>query len=171
MQTENHHNAVADITLPPWRREEIISIAVDTFLAIKTGSDIKAHIRSEGIVLREYSAFDPENLKKLQEDFPKNHWKAGFFCQETDPQTGKICRIIVYNDSYNETIQLHIILHEYGHAVLRHTEQCILAEQEALCFAVVMMLLLKLDDAFSLRSMFHNNKIIQSGGAMKHVSA
>ena len=26
MQTENHHNAVADITLPPWRREEIISV-------------------------------------------------------------------------------------------------------------------------------------------------
>lgn len=97
MQTENHHNAVADITLPPWRREEIISIAVDTFLAIKTGSDIKAHIRIEGIVLREYSAFDPENLKKLQEDFPKNHWKAGFFCQETDPQTGKICRIVMPN--------------------------------------------------------------------------
>ena len=86
MQPENHNSAVADITLPPWRREEIISIAVDTFLAIKTGTDIKAHIRSEGIVLREYSAFDPENLKSYRKIFQKITGKPVSFARKQIPK-------------------------------------------------------------------------------------
>lgn len=171
MNTDEHWSGARAVSLPPWRRQEIVQIAMQEFANMEQSEDAKKYITRTGIRVKGYSAFTPENLNHIRTEISSSFWKEGLLFQKPDSETGKLCRMIIYNDTYNEAIQLYIILHEYGHAVLKHTEQCVIAEQEALCFSITMIVLLGLDKVLSLRTKLHTILAVQTGGVMKNVSA
>lgn len=143
----------AKMSLPPWRFYEIVENAAAILLEadfLGEDFDCRAMIKSRGIRIKPYSAFRPENLAEMRQICNTNFWQEGMFLSAPDRQTGKPCRMIVYNDGYGEEASIVIILHEFGHYVLKHTQQSPIGELEATCFATAMITLLLLPKALQL---------------------
>ncbi len=139
-----------DFVLPPWRVLQILTTALDTLVEedfLSNDFDYMEMIRRRGIRLKPYSAFSLEHLKKLRK-MSLSFWKEGLCLAVTDEKQGQ-CRMIAYNDKVSDEIKLAIIMHEFGHIVLKHTQQCEQGEAEALCFATVMMTALSFKPSLS----------------------
>lgn len=138
--------------LPAWRVNEIIYQAVrllNDMEYYKDDFDYRKMIMKYGIRLKKYSALSPESLEKLQA-ISISIWKEGLCAVFPNKGTNQTCSLIAYNDSKSASEIMTIIMHEFGHIFLKHTEQCINAETEAFCFATAMVLLLTLESQFHL---------------------
>lgn len=138
------------LELPVWRVNQIVLAAV-RFLSEtgywKEGFDYKQAVRSKGIIIKGYSNFKEANLAELQK-VSLGLWKDGLCLVCRDKESGKICRMIAYNDNKSDAEVMQIIFHEYGHIEFRHTEQSIHGETEAYLFSAVVMLLLVAEKEF-----------------------
>ncbi len=148
--TDGHQDRPArtGYALPAWRFFEVMDIAAKKLCDAGydgKGFDCMRMITGEGIVLRGYSSFLPENLERMR-PLSKGTWQEGLcLILPADDENPAGVRMICYNDSYKNGEEMLIILHEYGHIVLKHTEQSMNGEAEAVCFATVMLLLLMLE--------------------------
>lgn len=136
--------------LPPWRMNEILLLAAETLSTeefYKDGFDYKKMIRDKGIKIRKFSSFTPDNLAAFMA-LSLSGWKEGICALFPDPETGGQCRMIAYDDGRTPAECMQIIFHEYGHIVLRHTQQSVNGEVEATCFALAMSLLVILEQQF-----------------------
>ncbi|MBO7484687.1 MAG: hypothetical protein J6T84_01330 [Spirochaetaceae bacterium] len=144
MQEENDGQAEMPYMLPNWRINEIILIAV-RFLTEEGYSennfDYKKVISSKGIVIKGYSTFSPENLKELQK-VSLSLWDEGLCLVFPDRDKGGSCCMIAFNDKKNMTETMKIILHEFAHIKLHHTEQSPNAEAEAMLFSEAVLFLM-----------------------------
>ena len=138
--------------LPRWKAKQIILDAA-SFLTkegyYKDGFDYQKMLRSKGIVLKGYSSFAPENLKELKE-VSRSLWNEGLCLVFPDKESGKTCRMIVYNDKKCATEIMQIIFHEYGHILFGHTEQCPNAEAEAILFSAIATFLMIAEQQFHI---------------------
>lgn len=138
--------------LPPWRRFEIVLLAVKTLGShewYEDGFDFKKMIESEGIQLKAFSSLAPEQFAAFRR-LSLSGWENGLCVLYPDPESGKQRRMIVYNDRLSDAACMQILFHEYGHIKLRHTQQSENGEVEANCFALVMTLLVILERKFHL---------------------
>lgn len=139
-----------DFVLPPWRVLQILTTALDTLVEedfLSDDFDYMEMIRRRGIKLKPYSAFSQEHLKVIRK-MSLSFWKEGLCLAVTDEKQGQ-CRMIAYNDKVSDEIKLAIIMHEFGHIVLKHTQQSEHGEAETLCFATVMMTALSFKPSLS----------------------
>lgn len=138
--------------LPPWRINEIL-LEVFSVLSeeeyYKEGFDYKRMIEGMGIKVKKFSSFSPENLERFKEN-SLSLWNEGVCLLFPDDETGKQLRMIAYNDSHNATETMQIILHEFAHIRLRHTQQSINGEVEATCFSIAMSLMFILEEKFHI---------------------
>lgn len=134
--------------LPPWRINEIL-LEVFSVLSeeeyYKEGFDYKRMIEGMGIKVKKFSSFSPENLERFKEN-SLSLWDEGVCLLFPDDETGKQLRMIAYNDSHNAAETMQIILHEFVHIRLRHTQQSINGEVEATCFSIAMSLMFMLEE-------------------------
>lgn len=136
--------------LPPWRVNDIILLAIETLSDVNyydDDFDYKKMIREQGIKLKKFSSFTPENL----EDFRKvslSRWEEGVCVIFPNPGTGEQCRMIAYNEKHNSIECMQIVFHEFAHIKLHHTQQSINGEVEATCFALAMTMFLLLEKLF-----------------------
>ena len=159
--TGNGVQRLEEYTLPSWRVNQIILEALSVLSEAeyyKEGFDYKQMIRSKGIKLKSFSSFAPENLMQFRQ-ISLSLWNEGVCLIFPDEQTGSSCRMIAYNDNGTAAEIMQIILHEFGHIRLHHTQQSINGEVEATCFALVMSLMLMLEEQFHI-----GKKIMQTGG-------
>ena len=136
--------------LPPWRLNEIILLAFEILNAeeyYKDGFDFKEMITSKGIRLKKFSDFAPKNIARLRE-LSLSFWNEGLCIAFPDPVTGEQCRMIAYNEKLPDSERMQVILHEFGHLMMRHTQQSINGEVEATCFALAMTLLVVMEKVF-----------------------
>ena len=119
--------------------------------------DYKKMISDKGIVIKKYSSFKKENLMTLY-DTSLSLWKEGLCLVFPDAVSGKICRMIAYNDKKSAAEIMQIIFHEYAHMLFRHTQQSAHGEAEANCFAIIATFILLLE------KQFHIGRIIAQGG-------
>ncbi len=129
-----------DFALPSWRIIQIVTIALDILVEedfFSNEFDYMEMIRRKGIRIKPYSTFSPENLRKLSK-MSLSFWQEGLCLVNNDEKQGQ-CMMIAYNDNNPDDIKMLIIMHEFAHIVLKHTQQCEQGEAEALCFASVMM--------------------------------
>ncbi|MDE6705240.1 MAG: hypothetical protein K2J81_04970 [Treponemataceae bacterium] len=147
---DGHQNdsARTGYTLPAWRLFEVMGIALKKLYDAgfcAAGFDCIKMITGEGITLRGYSSFLPENLERMR-PLSKGIWQEGLcLILPADDENPAGVRMICYDDSYKNGAEMLIILHEYGHIVLKHTEQSMNGEAEAICFATAMFLMLTLE--------------------------
>ncbi|MBR4629692.1 MAG: hypothetical protein IKO57_04525 [Treponema sp.] len=138
--------------LPRWKAKQIILDAA-SFLTkegyYKDGFDYQKMLRSKGIVLKGYSSFAPENLKELKE-VSRSLWNEGLCLVFPDKESGKTCRMIVYNDKKCATEIMQIIFHEFAHIKLKHTQQCPNGEAEAMLFSGVATMLISMEQRFHI---------------------
>lgn len=157
--------------LPAWRLNEITAIAVKMLCDAKyyvDGFDYRKMITDKGIVIKGYSEFVPENLEKMK-SCSKSFWNEGLcLVIPSENKDQKEVKLICYNDSYTHGEELVIILHEYGHISLKHTEQSINGEMEATCFAISMVIMISLEQQFHFaRTLAENGAINQLIEAVK----
>lgn len=136
--------------LPPWRRNEIILMAFELLDAegyYEDGFDYRKMIASKGIRLKKFSDFSAGNIARLRK-LSENFWNEGLCSVFPDPVTGRQCRMIVYNEKLTESECMQVILHEFGHLVLHHTQQSINGEIEATCFALAMSVFIMMEQTF-----------------------
>lgn len=139
--------------LPPWRMSQIVA---EVFSAFCEGEfhrddfDYKRMICSTGIRLTGFSSFAKENLEELKSVSP-SLWDEGLCLAFPNEKTGETCRMIAFNDIHAPAETRQIILHEFGHLRLRHTQQSINGEAEATCFAIAMTVLLLLERRLHIR--------------------
>lgn len=123
--------------LPVWRCNEIMNIAKKYVELILNNTDeffnVEKFLKDNGAILIPYSAFNMEEIKKLY-TIKKSFWQHGL-CYSTvfNDGSGQYC--IFYNDRLDSQSKMVVLLHEFGHMVLKHTEHCDLAEKEAFYFA------------------------------------
>ncbi|GEM_PF-2168366 len=133
-------------TLPPWRMNQIIVEVLSVLCEedfCDAGFDYKQMVASQGIKIKRFSAFSPENIREFRKA-SLSLWTEGVCLVFPDVDTGATCRMIAYNDEHTAAEIMQIILHEFAHIRLRHTQQCINGELEASCFAVAMTLMIML---------------------------
>lgn len=138
-------------TLPAWRLNEIVDFAVRTLCEAGFHTDnfsYRQMISDCGILIKGYSQFLPENLEKMKA-FSKSFWTEGL-CLVVPPgeESADGIKMICYNDSYRNGEEAVVILHEFAHILLRHTEQSMNGEAEAICFAAASVLLISLEKRF-----------------------
>lgn len=136
--------------LPPWRVNEIILEAIKTLSDVNyydDDFDYKKMIREQGIKLKKFSSFTPENLEKFRKD-SLSRWEEGICVIFPHPETGEQCRMIAYNEKHNSIECMQIVFHEFAHIKLHHTQQSINGEVEATCFALAMTMFLLLEKLF-----------------------
>lgn len=138
-------------TLPAWRLSEIIDFAARTLYEAEFYQDdfcYRRMISDSGILIKGYSQFLPENLEKMRA-FSKSFWTEGL-CLVVPPGEDAAggMKMICYNDSYRNGEEAVVILHEFAHILLRHTEQSMNGEAEAICFAAVSMIMISLEKRF-----------------------
>lgn len=146
--------------LPSWRMNEIVFEVLTIFVEVEYSSqsfDIMNFIKNKGIKLAGYSTFETESLEALK-SISYSYWKEGLFSCFPDPKTKIQCRIIAYDDSKTGEQKLLIILHELGHFVLGHTEQCEQGEIEATCFAIAMMGLIRMNEQLKIGQLLRQSK-------------
>lgn len=147
--------------LPPWRMNQIILEVLSVLSEEKyynEGFDYKQMIRAMGIKIKAFSSFAPENLEEFRH-ISLSLWNEGVCLVFPKSQTGEVCRMIAYNDEHSASEIMQIILHEFGHLRLHHTQQSINGEVEATCFAIIMTLMLTLEKHFHI-----GKSIMQTGG-------
>lgn len=150
-------------SLPPWRRFEIVLLAVKTLGShgwYEDGFDFKKMIEDDGVQLKAFSSLAPEQFAAFRR-LSLSGWGNGLCVLCPDPESGKQRRMIVYNDGLSDAACMQILFHEYGHIKLRHTQQSENGEVEANCFALVMTLLVILERKFHLAK-----ALIQKEGKM-----
>ncbi|MBO5100607.1 MAG: hypothetical protein J6B63_04790 [Treponema sp.] len=150
--------------LPPWRVNQIIAEAITVLSEndfYKDDFDYQQMIRSMGIRIKSYSSFKKENLEEFKK-ISLSLWDEGLCLAFPNEQTGETCRMIAFNDQHSPAEVMHIILHEFGHFRLKHTQQSINGEVEATCFAAIITLLLLLEVTlhFGKKMMQNGNKDI-----------
>ncbi len=136
--------------LPPWRINQIVLLVVRTLSEVEYYSDdfdYRKMIRDKNIKLKKFSAFSQENIEQYKK-ISLSRWNEGICIIFPDSVTGEQRRMIAYNDSHSDSECMHIVLHEYGHIVMHHTEQSINAEVEATCFAIAMSMFLMIEQIF-----------------------
>ncbi len=157
--------------LPAWRLNEIAATAIKMLCDAKYYADdfdYKKMIADKGIVIKGYSEFVPENLERMK-SCSKSFWSEGLcLVIPSENKEQKEAKLICYNDSYTHGEETIIILHEYGHISLKHTEQSINGEMEATCFAISMLIMLALEHQFHFaRTLAENGAINQLIEAVK----
>lgn len=148
-------------TLPPWRMNQIILEVISALNDAEYYSehfDYMQMIQCVGIKIKRFSSFSPENLEQFRQ-ISLSLWNEGVYIMFPDEQTNEPCRMIAYNDNHTASEIMQIILHEFAHYRLKHTQQSINGETEAACFAVVMSFMLMLEAEFHI-----GRKIMQAGG-------
>ena len=146
--------------LPSWRLNEIIMSVVRLFSEeeyYREDFDYKKMISDKGIVIKKYSSFKKENLQAMY-DASLSLWKEGLCLVFPSDESGKLCRMIAYNDKKNAAEIMQIIFHEYAHMLFKHTQQSAHGEAEANCFAIIATFILLLENQF------HIGRIIAQGG-------
>ena len=141
--------------LPPWRVNDIILLAIETLSDVdyyRDDFDYKKMIREQGIKIKKFSAFSPDNLEKFRK-ISLSRWEEGICALFPHPVTGEQCRMIAYNDNKSAAEVMQIIFHELAHIILRHTQQSNLGEMEATLFSGVAMLLMVLEQQFHIGRM------------------
>jgi len=136
--------------LPPWRINEIILLAMETLSEqeyYKDDFDYQKMITDMGIKLKKFSSFSPENLEKFT-NISLSLWNEGVCLVFPDTESGEQRRMIAYNDKRNASECMQIILHEFGHIKMQHTQQSISGEVEATCFALAMSIFIMLEQQF-----------------------
>lgn len=136
--------------LPPWRINDIILLAIQTLSDVdyyNDDFDYKKMIRDQGIKLKKFSSFSPENLEEFRK-VSLSRWEEGVCVIFPDSVTGEQCRMIAYNDSHNDAECMQIVFHEFAHVKLHHTQQSINGEVEATCFAIAMSMFVILEQLF-----------------------
>ncbi len=159
-EEQNTEDENLQYILPSWRLNEIIMAVVNLFSEeeyYKEDFDYKKMISDKGIVIKKYSSFKKENLMTLY-DTSLSLWKEGLCLVFPDAVSGKICRMIAYNDKKSAAEIMQIIFHEYAHMLFRHTQQSAHGEAEANCFAIIATFILLLE------KQFHIGRIIAQGG-------
>lgn len=138
--------------LPSWRLNEIL-IEVASVLSeeeyYKEGFDYRKMIQDMGIKIKKFSSFAPENLEQFRK-ISLSLWNEGVCILFPDKETGGQHRMIAYNDSRSAAETMQIILHEFAHIRLRHTQQSINGEVEAACFSAAMSLMFMLEEQFHI---------------------
>lgn len=154
--------------IPAWRINQIIRIAMKMILdagLLDSDFDLETMIKKNAIRIKKFSDFNPENLSKLKK-LSLSFRADGLCLIFPDEQTGNQCKLISYDDEKSEEEIATIILHEFGHIVLKHTEQSIIGEMEAICFVSVIICLIELNkqlhigqilEAQSLKDVFLQN--------------
>lgn len=183
-ESEENKNASAQVqqeicdnfTLPAWRMTEIIDIVAEILHNAEyyaDGFDYVKMINAEGIKIKGFSEFYPENLEKMKV-FSRGFWKEGLcIVIPPDEENRNGMKMICYNDSYKNTEVKMIIFHEFAHIILKHTEQSIIGEIEATCFAASMLTFLVIEERFhfarTLAETGNLNRLmgITKGGVMK----
>ena len=145
MQEDSDEQSETHYMLPNWRINEIILIAA-RFLIDEGYSentfDYKKVISSKGIIIKGYSTFNPDNLKELHK-VSLSLWNEGLCLVFPDRENGNTCCMIAFNDNKNVTEEImKIILHEFAHIKLHHTEQSPNAEAEAILFSEAVFFLM-----------------------------
>lgn len=97
-------------------------------------------LKRKDIKIIKMSNFCEENLKKLEKICLSFRSEGFCFIENTQ------FKLIAYNDKLNKIEQEMILLHEYAHIHLKHTQQCQLAELEATCFASIFYLLMTFEN-------------------------
>lgn len=136
--------------LPPWRVNDIILLAIETLSDVNyydDDFDYKKMIREQGIKLKKFSCFAPENLEEFRK-VSLSRWEEGVCVIFPNPGTGEQCRMIAYNEKHNSIECMQIVFHEFAHIKLHHTQQSINGEVEATCFALAMTMFLLLEKLF-----------------------
>ena len=137
--------------LPMWRVNEIILLAAQIVCSQKNfdeSFDYKKMISDMGIKIKKFSSFTDENLSAFYQS-SLSLWKEGVcFVLPYQEETGKKVCMIVYNDKKSSTECMEIILHEFAHIVMRHTQQSINGELEATCFALAMIIFIELEKQY-----------------------
>lgn len=131
-------------TLPSWRVFEIIKTALlvlKRFDFRKPGFDYMEIFKKEGIKIKKYSAISPENMEEFKK-ISLSGWDEGMCL--VFPANNQTCKMIAYNDEVDEQRKMYILFHEHGHIVLKHTEQSVNGEHEAICYASALTVILQI---------------------------
>lgn len=147
--------------LPSWRMNEILLEVVSVLSEeeyYKEGFDYRKMIQGMGIKIKKFSSFAPENLEQFRK-ISLSLWNEGVCLLFPDKETGGQHRMIAYNDSHSAAETMQIILHEFAHIRLRHTQQSINGEVEATCFSIAMSLMFMLEEKLHI-----GMKTVQIGG-------
>ena len=144
MQNYEKNQMVTTYRLPSWRILELLDMASQLLCQHKyyeENFDYKKMITSMGIHIKPYSNFTPENLEKLRQE-TLGMRLGGMALRDYDPQQKKWCCLVAYDDQDQSLNEMEIILHEFAHIYLGHTQQSAHAESEAICFSVAILGLL-----------------------------
>ncbi len=139
--------------LPFWRGLEISRLALATLTEnefYKNDFDYKKMIEDMGIKIKKFSLFTPKNLKAFKAA-SLSLWDQGVCLVFPDPKTGEQKRMIAYDDRQSSSDCMQTILHEFGHILMRHTQQSMNGEKEAICFSVLMMLYINMAKRIHIR--------------------
>lgn len=147
--------------LPSWRMNEIVLEVISVLTEeeyYKEGFDYRKMIQGMGIKIKKFSSFAPENLEQFRK-ISLSLWNEGVCLLFPDKENGGHCRMIAYNDNHTAAETMQIILHEFAHIRLRHTQQSINGEVEATCFSIAMSLMFMLEEQLHI-----GMKTVQLGG-------
>lgn len=131
--------------LPSWRVSEIGKLLLKHLIEegfYKDDFNYFKMIKRHGIELLKFSNMKKENREKCSV-LLENYKSDGFYYADSD-SNGNICKMIFYDDNKSDMEVMRILMHEYGHVVLNHTQQCPNGETEAdfsslfICFLLCM---------------------------------
>lgn len=141
----------SEFVLAPWRSQEIIKKAVFGLIeagAIEEDFSVSKMLADKGIRLKAFSEFKKENLESLRK-ISVSFRNDGLCLNCPDDDNDGRCRMVAYDDSVREETHCFVILHEYGHIDLGHTQQSAVGEAEAICYATAAIVFLMLRKFFA----------------------
>lgn len=137
----------AHYRLPSWRALELLDMASQLLCQHKyyeKDFDYKKMIASMGVRIKPYSTFTPKNLERLRKE-TLGMRLGGLALREYDPHQKRWCCLVAYDDQDSSLDEMEIIIHEFSHIYLGHTQQSVHAEAEAIYFSVGILGLLHLE--------------------------
>ncbi|MBQ0050670.1 MAG: hypothetical protein KBT11_01235 [Treponema sp.] len=138
-----NQNERTQYLLPSWRFKQISELATRIFIEeefFRKDFDTVRMLESKDINVLKYSKFSEANLKKMQK-FNVSFWKEGLCLVQSDSDGKHKLKMIAYDDTKDDIHKFIILMHEFSHIILEHSQQSVNGEAEANVFTTAMLML------------------------------
>lgn len=125
------------------RKAEIVSMAFSVFFEHEiygAGFDVFSMLKKMHVTVLKISRFSDGNLQRFKE-VSLCFRSSGFYCRLVKADAEEI-KLVAYDDTLCKDSQTQTLLHELGHILLEHTEQCQIGELEAELFSDILFMLM-----------------------------
>ena len=123
------------------RKAEIVSMAFSVFFEHEiygAGFDVFSMLKKMHVTVLKISRFSSGNLQRFKE-VSLCFRSSGFYCRLVKADAEEI-KLVAYDDTLCKDSQTQTLLHELGHILLEHTEQCQIGELEAELFSDILFM-------------------------------